>query len=48
MPVLHYREICLTVISAWVGIDAYRNIFVNIQIYESLKINKVHFEAGKG
>ena len=48
MPVLHCREVCLTVISVWVGIDAYRSICGKIQIYESLKMNKVHFEAEKG
>jgi hypothetical protein len=48
MHVVHYREVCLSVISASVTFDAYRSICRKIKIYESVKMSKTHFEAGKG
>jgi hypothetical protein len=48
MPVLHYKELCLSVISASVRICAYGSNCGKIQIYEFVKMNKIHFEAGKG
>jgi len=48
MPVLHYSEVCLSVLPASVSVPAYGSICGKIHIYEFVRINKIHFQAGKG